>query len=169
MASFCILTKKSTHLICVTSKDDVVYIVYIVNTSFTNWKPKAGPTDILVHISFSTLYPQFAVLYLNPDALDHLTNRFDDRYIPSPPGAPSFTSASTSTLTDLSSLVTAIKDAVDCFQNNKPAAHINVHSSYVTFDRTSLSSSVMVRYLVRQKPTHIHTTLTLIFLCIRKM
>ena len=110
MASTCILMKKSTHLIGITSKDDVVFIV---NNAYANWKPKAGSTDILVHVSFPNMYPHYAKLYFNPATLDHLTNRFDDCYIPSPTSVPG--SAPTSMSTDMSSLFTAIKNSVDCF------------------------------------------------------
>ena len=48
------------------------------------------------------------------------------------------------------------------FHNNKTAAPIGVHSSYIAFDHTSLPTVVMDRYLAQQKQTHIHTALTLV-------
>ena len=55
-----------------------------------------------------------------------------------------------------------IKDGVDILRNNKSTAPIDVHSSYVTFDHTTLPSDVKTCYLARQKPTHINIASTLV-------
>ena len=48
------------------------------------------------------------------------------------------------------------------FRNNKTAAPINAHSSYIIFDNISLPPGVIDCYLARQKPTYIHTVSTLV-------
>ena len=109
MSSIHILMRKSTHLIGITSKDDVVYLL---NNAYANLKLKAGPSDIVVHVSFPIVYPRFDELYFNPAALGHLTNEFNNRFVTS-------LSGDGSTDSYISSLTFAIKDSVDIFRNNK--------------------------------------------------
>lgn len=137
MSSISILMEKNAYLVGITSKDDVVYLI---NNVITNWRAKTGPSDILVHVSLPTVYPWFYELCFNPPALEHLTDKLDDCYIPSLPGVAS---------TEISPLVSVIKDGVDMSYNNKTTAPIDARSSYVIFNHTSLPPGVKDHYLAQ--------------------
>ena len=114
----------------------------MVNYAYHHWKTKGGPINVVVHVSFPTMYPRYDEMFFNPAVLEHLTDRFEDRFIPSP--TDSSESMSTPISIDITILVNVIKEGVDSLRNNKPTAPINAHSLYVTFGRTSLPSDVMI-------------------------